>query len=105
LVTSQALSLVHVLILGILFRLLVILDHVLLLGSLLVVGSLLDSICIIADLRLSARSISIVISAAATFSRQRALSQSSVVVQAAFFLISLDEVVHSHIDVHFVVLM
>lgn len=69
LVTGQAWSLVHVLVLGILFKLLVILDHVLLLGSLLVVGSLLDSICIIADLRLSARSISIVISAAATFSR------------------------------------
>lgn len=69
LVTDQACSLVHVLVLGILFNLLVILDHVLLLGSLLVVGSLLDSICIIADLRLSARSISISISATATFSR------------------------------------
>lgn len=68
-ITDQAWSLVHVLVLGILFELLVILDHVLLLGSLLVDGSLLDSIWIIADLRLSARSISIVISTATTFSR------------------------------------
>lgn len=104
-VTSHALSLVHVLILGIHFRLLVILDHVLLQGSLLIVGSLLDSICVIADPRLSACSISIVGSAGATSSRKRASSDSSVVGHFTHFSISLDDVVHCHIDVHFVVLM